>query len=239
MNTLKLHMPILYRGEDLRLTDGNGLDRKKRVGTLRECLCASQRCLPTSNIGSNSRYYHFRNSISQVIDHVARSVAPCFLSFTEIEERAFYYASSGEIDFHSRSIEYTGPTQYLRDAAWKDDCALIIKLDISNARSKTITDEGKGCYLVEYDLPNIEPAKGQLLVIDVVTLLKNYPIKDRSDAEACANAYSDKEWLVVPMNESDVGRGCSGKSELIRMPDFPLIEFAFIDPIESRLGNSV
>lgn len=223
--------PLLYRGEDLRTMGGNG-NREARVRTLRDCLAISERSLPTPNIGTNSPYYHFRNCIAQMIDHIAQGAAPCFLSFTESEDCAFYYASSGEEGFYSRCNEYGGPPQYSHDAEWKDNCVLVIKIDLSNAGLKKVPQKEKGVYLAEYDLPYNHSSKGVLLVIDVVTLLSSHPIQDENDARAFENSRKDKEWLIVPMSTIDVGRGCHEKSELIRTPDFPLITFSFIDPNE-------
>jgi hypothetical protein len=110
-----------------------------------------------------------------------------FLSFSEDEEIALRYSSSG-----SEYIEY-----YDNDEAW--DFALMV-FGKNQIRNKPIKEIAEGIYLCHYtpQLISNQPS-ASIILIDVLKHLKYQAslVIGKFDA-AITNAKRDKEWLILP-----------------------------------------
>ncbi|MFY0601954.1 MAG: hypothetical protein JXR03_19930 [Cyclobacteriaceae bacterium] len=110
-----------------------------------------------------------------------------FLSFSEDEEIALRYSTSG-----SEHVEY-----YDNDEAW--DFALMI-FGKSQIRNKPIKEIAKGIYLCYYAplLISNQPF-ACIILIDVVKHLQyQASLIERNFDTAITNAKRDKEWLILP-----------------------------------------
>jgi hypothetical protein len=111
-----------------------------------------------------------------------------FLSFTSIEDKAFYYAS--------KSSDYMEIYDFHKN--W-DFSILTFSFDI--LLNETIKEYDKGFYYSEF-VPTCKEfyPRFRILLIDCFEFLKNKHSSAPEFKQALVNAERDKEWLILPMN---------------------------------------